>query len=558
MRSSAVRWSALCASLVAAVAAPPATAAVGVPAGTNGAAVPALEWGPCAATSPEEAEELREYECATAEVPLSYRDPSGQSIELAVGRLPARDPERRVGSLFWNPGGPGGSGRIPPEFTPGLRERFDMVGFDPRGVGASTPITCFAANEEAFELLGQPFPITLAQERDVIERTARGTAACAERGGPLLEHASTANVARDLDLLRQAVGDEGLTFVGYSYGTQLGEVYANLFPDRVRALTLDAVIDPREWVGTSDPDDLEQPLTARMDNFEGARDALESFLAECARDARCAFREEGADLEAKFDRLTARLRRASLDLVDPVTGERFAVTYQDVVGITLGLLYVAPLSPVLADLLQEVWAATEARGQGLRTRRARHADLLRRPPGRPALQQQEEVDAGLEWFNAVACVDTPNPRNPYAYPRFARSADRQGGPFGAPWIYAMLPCATWPATDEDRYAGPWDRETAPVLLVGNRQGDPATPYDDAQATARVLGNARLVTLDSFGHTAFGGLSTCIDRAVERYLVDLVLPAEGTVCEPDARPFDPFVAEALAASGLRAAPVPALR
>jgi pimeloyl-ACP methyl ester carboxylesterase len=552
---------ALCLVLLAAgaLAAPAAGAPVtaGAITGTNGAPVPALDWGVCPAATPEEAEALREVECATAEVPLSYRDPHGQSVEVAVGRLPALDPERRIGSLFWNPGGPGGSGRIPPVFTQGLRERFDLVGFDPRGVGASTPITCFGTTEEAIDLLGRPFPITLAQEREVIAATREGTERCAERGGALLEHVSTANVARDLDLLRRAVGDEQLTYVGYSYGTHLGEVYANLFPDHVRALTLDAVIDPREWVGTSDLDDPSQPLTTRMDNFEGAYDALESFLAECARDARCSFREGGADLEVKYDRLAQRLRRAPVQLVDPDSGERFTVTYQDVVNLTLGLLYAAPLAPVLADALQDVWAATEARGQGLRPRRARQAEVLREPPRRPGFQDEEPY-AGLEWFPAVVCSETPNPRNPWVWPRFARAADRQAPYFGSAWLYSVLPCATWPASDEDRYAGPWDRETAPLLLIGNRGGDPATPYDDAQATARLLADARLLTLDSYGHGAFLGRSACIDRAVERYLVDLVLPAEGTVCEPNARPFDPVTEPGLAVPGLPGARVPGLR
>ncbi len=200
--------------------------------GTNGAEVPVLDWVACPPDLGPEG-----YECTTAEVPLSYRDPAGPRIELALGRLPAGDPARRIGTLFWNPGGPGGPGRIPPAFTEALHERFDIVGFDPRGIAASTQLRCLETNHQAFEYFGWDFPITLTQTRRVIDLTRRGTDRCARNAGPILSHMATANVARDLDLLRQAVGDPQLSYFGYSYGTHIGTVYANLFPSRVRALS---------------------------------------------------------------------------------------------------------------------------------------------------------------------------------------------------------------------------------------------------------------------------------------------------------------------------------
>ncbi len=511
--------------------------APGVPTGTNGAAVPELDWGPCEAPTAEQEAELREYECATAEVPLSYRDPDGQSVELALGRLPAADPARRIGTLFWNPGGPGGSGRIPPEFSPELHRRFDIVGFDPRGIAASTPIRCFASNEEARDLLGWDFPITLAQERDVVDRSRRATERCAENGGPLLAHMSTANVARDLDLLRQAVGDVGLTYLGFSYGTHVGQVYANLFPDRVRALTLDAVIDPLEWTAGRGPGDELVPSELRNGSFLGARDALRSFLAACAGDARCAFREEGVDLERKFRRLLGRLRTRALTLTAPDGGAE-QVTYQDLAGLTLGALYDASNSPELADTLQALWVASEQRAAGAAPRiRLRDPDLVLDAPALPARQDPDAPPIQPEGTSAVLCLDSPNPRNPWLWPRYARRADRVAEPFGSVWMWSSLPCATWPATDEDRYAGPWDRRTAaPVLLVGNRLGDPATAYEDAQTTERVMGDARLLSVDTFGHTAFGS-SACVVRRVERYLIAGVLPRPGAVCRPDRGPFD---------------------
>jgi pimeloyl-ACP methyl ester carboxylesterase len=503
------------------------------------AAVPQLEWRTCPASSPEEEEFLRPYRCSTLEVPLSYRNPAGQSLELAVGLLPARDQARKLGTLFWNPGGPGGPGRIPPSFSPALHERFDIVGFDPRGVGASTPLQCFASNEQAIRLLGWDFPITLAEEQRVIDLTQRATQLCARNGGPLLEHMGTGNVARDLDLLRQAVGDERLSYIGFSYGTHLGAVYANLFPERVRALVLDSVLDPVEWTTGYPPAGAAAPFSYRIGSHVGARQALTTFLAACAGDARCAFREAGTDLMAKYERLLARVRRRPVDIVAP-DGTPITVTYQVAVYITLGLLYDPAAARDLADILQAVYTATEQRTPPP-SARAKVRDAILELPRRPRWQvPEDEPYFGFEWGPAVFCTDASNPSNPFEWPRYARRADREGYPFGSPWVYASLPCATWPASDPDRYAGPWNRRTAnPVLLIGNRLGDPATPYDDAQRTAtQILTNARLLTLDSYGHVAFGQ-SRCVLEAVERYLIAVRLPGPGTVCRPDRRPFDPI-------------------
>ena len=501
---------------------------------TNGAPVPALEWGPCPAATPEEEEALAGYECSVAEVPLSYREPHGQTIELALGRLPALDQEHKIGSLFWNPGGPGGSGRIPFPFSQALHERFDLVGFDPRGIAASTPLQCFRSNEQALRLFGAEFPITLAQERQFIRRNLRGTQLCARNGGPILEHMSTSNVARDLDLLRQALGDRKLTYLGYSYGTAIGEYYANLFPRKVRALTLDGVIDPVEWSSSS----RVSPVEYRLGSFHGTRQALETFLAECAADERCAFREPGVDLLRKYKRLLARVRRAPVELV--LGEEPLVVNYQTAVGITLGLLYEASASPLLATLLQATWEATESPAQRVAPQPAELGAGYR--PLRALAGRQEEPYFGLEWLPAVECTDSVNPDNPWQWPRFARLANRQAYPFGAPWVFFSQPCASWPAADPDRYAGPFDRHTAnPILLIGNSLGDPATPYEDAQQTEGILADARLLTLASFGHTAQGGRSGCIDDAVDRYMIELTLPPRGLVCQPDLGPFDPLPA-----------------
>lgn len=502
-------------------------------AGTNGASVPTLQWGPCPAATPDEVDVLKDYRCTLAEVPLSYRDPHGQRIVLALGRLPATDPEHRLGTLFWRPGS---AGRIPPALSPTLHERFDIVGFDPRGVAASTPLHCFATNHEALESFGLPFPITLAQERSVIESTRRGTRRCAENGGPILAHMGTANVARDLDLLRQAVGDEELSYFGFSFGTHLGEVYANLFGDRVRALTLDGVVDPVEWTTGRTPQEAQLPVFLRLGSHEGAYAALLAFLRACQDDVRCAFREQGRDLLVKYDTLVRRLGRRPVEIV--VNGQPLAVTYQSAVNFTLRNLYDPAFSADLAAVLQQVYVATEQRGRSVprRLNLDRVGSSVRPRYGLPTTT--DEPYLGIEALSAAFCADSDSASNPWVWPRYARAADRAAPYFGSAWAYVSLPCATWPGRDADRYTGPWDRPTAhPLLLIANHRGDPATPYENAVWTARELADARVLTLDSLvGHGAFGQ-SQCIVRAVERYLIDLQLPPEGTMCQPDRRPFD---------------------
>lgn len=492
--------------------------------GTNGAAVPELAWGPCPEGSPPG------YQCAEAEVPLSYRNPDGEKITLALGRLPAKDPARKLGTVFYNPGGPGGSGQFPPELTPRLRERFDIVGFDPRGIGASTPLRCFETGEQR-ELLASPFPINREQTERKFADTAKATRICGENAGELINHMSTANVARDLDLLRQAVGDDKLSYYGISYGTHLGSVYVNLFPDRVRAVVLDAVLDPVEWTTGYAPGSGWQPFSYRLGSFEGTQRSLESFLAACAGSENCAFREPGRDLREKYAAILDHLRREPVTITPP-GGEPLRMTYQDVVELTRGALYSAENSVLLAEYLQALAVAT---GEVVSERAAPVAAL---PPRAQRPGYQGDDYQGPEQSLAVMCADTDNPPLQHVWPHYARRADRHAPGFGSSWTYLSLPCATWPGRDRDRYAGPWDRQTAnPVLLIGNREGDPATPYEDAVRTSKLLGDARLLTLDTFGHGALGH-SECIDGAVDRYFIGGALPDEGTVCEPARQPFDP--------------------
>jgi pimeloyl-ACP methyl ester carboxylesterase len=507
--------------------------------GAGSAAVPQLDWAACAG------EGLEAFECATAVVPLDYDRPKGKQIALALTRLPAADPGRRIGSLFINPGGPGGSGV---EFVQGagpflysdeVRARFDLVGFDPRGVIGSTPLRCYETLDEALAVLPpMAFPVTREEERVWIRSDRAQARACADHAGPILDHMSTANVARDMDLLRRAVGDAKLTYAGYSYGSYLGATYANLFPGKVRSLVVDGVLDPVAWSTGRGDQARTLPFSTRLRSAKGAYQSLLEFFRLCdAGGPNCAFSE--GNPKRRYDRLAQRLLREPLELPDG-QGGTFLLTYADLVAETLGTMYDPASWPDFAVALQEVseLADPEAAAAAFQALRARRGVL-----------QQEDYPNFVEGFPGVACSETHNPSNVGAWSRAARAQDRQFPYFGRIWTWITSVCEPWPGWDDDHYDGPWNRTTAnPVLVVGNLF-DPATPYHGAVTVDRLLPRSRLLTLAGWGHTSLFS-SACIDAHVSTYLLTTRVPSRGTVCEPDVVPFaEPAAtAQALRASG----------
>jgi pimeloyl-ACP methyl ester carboxylesterase len=464
-------------------------------------------------------------------VPLDYDHPRGPSISLALKRLPASDPAHRMGSLFLNPGGPGGSGVDLVELIApllqlaGVAARLDLVGFDPRGVGRSSPIRCFASNADERRFLAgvPPFPVGHRQQVAFMAKLAEFGQACLRHNGTIMRHMSTGNVARDLDLLRQAVGDERLTYEGIAYGSYLGVTYANLFPNRVRAIMIDSIVEPVAYA-TGRGDGFTVPYSTRLRSDQGSHETLQQFLALCAQAGpRCAF--SPGDPERKLATLLARARRHPITLPTPQGPQTF--TYADIVSLVVGILENPSGWPTLAALLQALYTLTGP-------------PALPPPPPPPAT-----YDNSLEAKFAVACTDTDNPHNPSAWPRAARRADRRFPYFGAYWTYDSAACAAWPARDADRYAGPFThRPAAPLLVIGTRF-DPATRYQNAQITAREVPRARLLTLDGWGHGS-QSKSSCIVGYVAAYLLDQQLPAPGTACLPDTQPFE--AASAATATG----------
>jgi len=473
------------------------------------APVPVLHWVPCDGA----------FQCATARVPLDYRQPLGKTISIGVIRHLATEPSHRLGSLFFNSGGPAEQiegftqsyNQIPAE----VRARFDVVNFDPRGFGFSTEINCFSspAAEQKF-LAGLPiFPVGRSQEK-VWERTAAGfDAQCASHGGPLLDHDSTADVARDMDLLRQAVGDPVLNYLGQSYGTAIGTDYANLFPARVGHMVFDGNIDPiAETRGGPLPTDL------REGRDIGDAQTMQAFLNLCGEAAvsACAFSAgTPAATTAKWNTLLRRLLRHPITIGSPAQ----TWTYQDV--IIAFPEYSFSVWPTDAAILQQLWLASGVRPV---------------PAGTPPFSM-EPSDGNLEQILAVGCADSPNPRDPRAYVAAAKLAYERSGAFGPSFAWMHEPCAMWPrAAAKDRYAGPWNRPTAnPILLLGNTV-DPSTPYSNSIALSHELARARLLTIDGYGHTEFTNPSTCAEDYEVRYLTTGALPPAGTVCQQDGTPF----------------------
>jgi pimeloyl-ACP methyl ester carboxylesterase len=490
------------------------TAQAVVPPTASGPAVPHLEWTDCGDG----------FECATARVPLDYDRPQGKTIVFRLSRLPAADPSRRIGSLFLNPGGPGGSGVDfvrdigPFLFSDEVRARFDLVGFDPRGIRRSTALRCFGSLEEMFSVLPPfPFPYTRAEER-VWEHSDRLLAnACTKHAGAIINHMSTANVVRDMDLLRQAVGDAQLTYAGYSYGSYLGNTYANMFPGKVRALILDAVVDPIGWSTGRGNEARTLPAFTRLHNDKSAYETLQQFFALCDRGGEnCPF---SGGAEARYRNLARGLLEHPVELINGVV-----IHYADLVSVTLDALYQPQSWPFLAKALARL-----ERRSGRVAATAAVRDL------RTQLGTGDKYQNLVEGQPGVVCADTDNPSSPEAWSVAARAADREFGYFGRPWTWLTSICAKWPGEDQDRFTGPFTQRTAnPVLLIGNRY-DPATPYQGAVTVANLIPRAGLLTLDGWGHTSLFQ-SACIDNYASRYLLTSLLPPKGTVCQPDVVPF----------------------
>jgi pimeloyl-ACP methyl ester carboxylesterase len=511
---------ALAGALVAAAAAVPATAA-GHRSGVDAVPTPKLGWYKC-----------YDYaECATVRLPLDYDNPRGATTEIAVLRVKAKNQAAKIGSLFVNPGGPGGSATdfalaAPYFLSDPLLQRFDVVGVDPRGIGASENVRCFRSVKEQTAVLGLmnvPFPVTDAEEKAYVRGSKLLGRACSTTGRPLTGAASTAEVARDMDVIRRAVGDKKLNYLGFSYGSALGQYYANLFPDRFRALVVDGVLDPTAWVG-----DTRRPLDERLRSSDGAYRALIEILTRCdkAGEAKCVF-AEGNPVQ-HFDAIAQRLKTDPLALPDG-EGGTIQVTYAIFINAILGSLYGFDAGEQVTAIADQVGDALEGGSTAALVKRVRDA--------RASRAYDFPYDNGAEAGTTVICTDGRHPADAADWPRYADQRDRKAPYFGRSWGWIDSPCAnrTWTVRDEDAYTGPFTRRTAaPVLVVGSFW-DPATNYRGAVSSSRLLPNSALLSSNNWGHTAYGS-GVCATAAIDDYLLTGRPPKAGTVCTDAPQPF----------------------
>jgi pimeloyl-ACP methyl ester carboxylesterase len=491
-------------------------------------------------------------ECATVRLPLDYDQPHGATTEVAVLRVKAKDQAHRIGSLFLNPGGPGGSGTqfaldAPLFLSDSLLQRFDIVGIDPRGIASSDNVKCFSSVKDQTAVLadlGVPFPVGKAEEQ-TYERGSRALGrACSTTGRPLSGSMSTAEDARDMDVIRRAVGDTKLNYLGFSYGTALGQYYANMFPDRFRALVVDGVIDPRAWVGNT-----HQILDARMHSADGAYRALHEILVRCGQVGPdyCAF-AGGDDPLAKFDQIAQALKKTPLVIGDQT------LTYAGFVSGVQGILYGSTAGDDVTQALAEIWEALHGGSTVALTARVDAAQAGR--------GYDFPYDNGFEATLGVVCTDTLEPADAAFWSPATAQRDREAPYFGRSWGWLPSPCArdSWTVRDEDAYNGPFDKRTAsPMLYVGSLW-DPATNYDSAVAASGLHPTARLLSSNNWGHTAYG-TGACATAAIDNYLLTGALPAKGTLCTDAPQPFSsplPAAATFAARTGKQLPPVVSMR
>jgi pimeloyl-ACP methyl ester carboxylesterase len=466
----------------------------------------------------------KDLQCGKVTVPLDYARPKAGTLELALARYRATGEAR--GSVVLNFGGPGGSGVN--ELAHGadgfmdLAEGYDVVSFDPRGVGRSSPVSCGDTGYETPEEI-QDTENPLRDPQAVLRQLRAEAKKCAEHSGPVLPHIGTVNVARDLDVIRQALGDKKLNYLGFSYGTRLGAVYAAQFPDKVGRMVLDGV------------DTLTEPLTEQgIAGAKGQQAALDAFIDWCVKDIACPF---GQDARTAREDVVRLVRSLDEDPVPTTFGGPF--TGQDLVGALSQALYSEELWPslerALASLLEDGdTRAIESFAEG------GIAWPVRQETGEETegtLVDEEDVplDNLPAALMAVNCADDPD--RPTAgqitrdLARLRADYERASPVFGVYRLTQVLMCHGRPKGTDFIREKVKDVDTPKMLLVGTR-GDPATPYRWTVETAERLGSSAVV-LDNRaeGHTGYGS-STCVHRKVDDFLLHGSLPADGSSCGAD--------------------------
>jgi pimeloyl-ACP methyl ester carboxylesterase len=453
-----------------------------------------LDWSECGRNN-----------CATLTVPLDYSEPQGKTIELALLRRPANDPDARTGSLVVNPGGPGAPGTDyaaggTSSFGGALTERLDIVGFDPRGTGESSPVSCLSAEELDDYIAMDQDPDTKVEARVYSAALRSFGRGCAAESGDVASHVSTVEAARDLDVLRAALGDAKLDYFGASYGTKLGATYAELYPDKVGHLVLDGAID--------------LSLSARelaLQQAEGFQVALEAYVDNCVETGKPCFL--GDSVDAGVDRV-----EQLLDEIDgsplPAGGGRELRIGNAVYGV-ITPLYNRDYWPLLTRGLQQ---AIDGDGAGLML--LADAYTSRGPDG----YLNNTIEANL----AINCLDDPTSIPPSKVPTEYPAFTKVSSTFGRFAAWSLTNCFRYPSRVGE--AAPTIRAEGadPIVVIGTSR-DPATPLIWAEALVSQLASGVLIRRDGDGHTGFNAGNDCVDEAVEDFLLDGLVPEDDLDC-----------------------------
>lgn len=446
-------------------------------------------------------------QCTTVKAPLDWSHPQGASIDLALVRQPAKG--KRIGSLLVNPGGPGASGfdfvaqSVNYATDATLQQHFDIVGFDPRGVGRSTKVTCYGPKQmDAY--LYDITPGAIGSDAWIAAQTASSAAfaqACQKNTGPLLAHVDTVSAARDLDLLRGVLGDRTLHYLGYSYGTYLGAVYAGLFPTHVGRMVLDGALDPAA-----------SNFEVTLEQSKGFENSLRLYMEKCLSNAKtCPFT---GSVDNGMNTVASLLASVQASPIRNSDGRELGSN--TLLTAIIYPLYDANATTYLNDLFSQVM-------QGDASLAFQFADAYndRNPNGTYA-------DNSTEAFTAINCLDYQYDANPASMRKQAAELAAAAPVIGPYMGYGDIGCAVWPYKSTVTRGPIHAKGAAPIVVVGTTN-DPATPYVWAQNLSHELDSGHLVTYRGSGHTAYNKSNSCVNNAVDDYLVNGTVPGAGLTC-----------------------------
>jgi len=454
-----------------------------------------IDWQPCDSDA--------DHDCGSLTVPVDYADPQGETIDLALLRVPARG--ERVGSLVVNPGGPGARGTTYAAaggqvFREPLLDGFDIVGFDPRGVGASDPVDCLSDAELDAYLAGDPTPDTAAELAGYRSSVMSFGEKCVAGSGPVIGHVTTIEAARDMDVLRSALGEETLSYFGASYGTELGATYAELFPERVGRFVLDGAVDVS----------LDAQSMA-LEQAAGFETALRAYVQNCLDTTDNCFL--GDTVEEGLATITG--------LLDSIEEEPLPAGDRE---LTIGNAFYGVITPLYNRdywFLLSTALASALDGKGSALMSLADAYASRNPDGSYA-------DNSIEANYSINCLDDPTSvpfaKVPSLFPAFEEASPT----FGRVFAWGMVGCRGVDVTSSEEPLTIRGEGAAPIVVLGTTR-DPATPLKWAQALSAQLDSGVLVERDGDGHTAYNAGNECIDTLVEDYLLDGDVPADGTSC-----------------------------